>query len=58
MRYSEIINEQILSLDELLQQVRLLHNAKCSIDKDDQKKKQVWISFELHGTKGFFSSRI
>ena len=56
MRYSEIINERILSLselDELLQEVRLLHNVRCSIDKDDQKKKQVWINFELYGTKGF-----
>ena len=53
MRYSEIINEQSLSPDELLQKVRLLSNAKCSVDKDDQKKKQVWISFEFQGTKGF-----
>ena len=56
MRYSEIINERILSmgeLDELIISIQSLNTVTCSIDKDDQKKKQVWIIFELYGSKGY-----
>jgi hypothetical protein len=55
MKYSEIIKEMLSmsELDDLRTEIRSLQSVVCSIDKDDQRKNQIWIIFELHGHKGY-----